>query len=310
MTLFYKFLFFLILCPFALNGERLRIATYNLRNYLSMDRLVEGIWCKDYPKPELEKRALRSIICQARPDVLLLQEIGSLAHLLELQSDLRHDGIDYPHAYHLLAEDSQRQIAVLSQIEPAAIGYHSNLSFRYHGEKCHLLRGLLELVFELKGLAPFSVFNLHLKSRWTVDANDPQAQKFRAAEAQAARNRMLAQTVALGRSNYIVAGDFNDHPRSACIRRFLKKGERTIGHLITALDGRRERWTYYFDREVNYQMVDGLIVSPDLFPRVTGGLGTIVDHPEALVASDHRMVFLDLYLGAPQPIDHDADPSH
>ena len=36
-------------------GMTIRVASYNVHNYLSMDRIVEGRWRPDYPKPEKEK---------------------------------------------------------------------------------------------------------------------------------------------------------------------------------------------------------------------------------------------------------------
>ena len=50
--------FFLLLVFLSLNvsgKESIRIASYNLRNYLITDRLVEGQWKVNYPKPEAEK---------------------------------------------------------------------------------------------------------------------------------------------------------------------------------------------------------------------------------------------------------------
>lgn len=281
--------------PLILGGEAIRIASYNLGNYLSTDRLVDGVWRQDYPKPEREKNALRAIILQAKPQILLVQEVGSSSHLRELQSDLRLQGLDYPHRYHLMAVDQTRQIAALSQIKAQAVLKHTDLGFTYQGERRTLLRGMLELVFELENGAQFSVFNLHLKSRWTVDKTDPEASKFRTAEAQAARNRILERTVGLGRMAYVLGADFNDHPGSAPFRRFLQKGPRRIGQLITARDQRHERWTYFYGKEVTYQMVDALIVSPNLLSQVAGGFGHIVDHPHALLASDHRLVYADFF---------------
>tara|TARA_B110000003_G_C16646196_1_gene532152 strand:- start:37 stop:930 length:894 start_codon:yes stop_codon:yes gene_type:complete len=283
----------LLFCPLILCGESIRIATYNLKNYLSADRLVDGIWRQDYPKPERAKNALRAIIAQAQPQILLLQEIGSKYHLQELQSDLRAEGLDYPYRYHLMAVDQKRQIAALSQIEAQEVCKHTDLWFTYQGERRTLLRGMLELVFELDDGSKLSVFNLHLKSRWTEEKSDPEASKFRTAEAQAARNRILERTVGRGQVAYVLGADFNDHPSSATFRRFLQKGSRRIGQLITAPDDRQERWTYFYGKEVTYQMVDGLIVSPDLLSQVVGGFGHIMDHPQALVASDHRMVYAD-----------------
>ena len=45
-----------------LSGEELRIAAYNLDNYLVADRYVDGGWRPFYPKPESEKAVIRQII--------------------------------------------------------------------------------------------------------------------------------------------------------------------------------------------------------------------------------------------------------
>jgi endonuclease/exonuclease/phosphatase family metal-dependent hydrolase len=283
----------LLLFPLILGGESLRIATYNLRNYLSTDRWVDGVWRQDYPKPEREKKALRAIILEARPQILLLQEVGSVSHLRELQSDLRIEGIDYPYRYHLMALDQKRQVAALSQIAAKEVIKHTDLWFSYQGERRTPLRGLLELIFELNDKSHLAVFNLHLKSRWTVDEADPEAAKLRTAEAQAARDRIQRQVASGGRMAYVLGGDFNDHPSSASFRRFLHKGSQQLGQVITAVDQRQERWTYFYEKEVSYQMVDALIVSPNLLSQVVDGVGHIADHSQAMLASDHRMVYAD-----------------
>ena len=239
------------------------------------------------------RKSLRAIILEAQPQILLLQEVGSWGHLRELQSDLRLAGLDYPHAYHLMALDQKRQIAALSQIEAKEVLRHTDLWCSYRGERRTPLRGLLELVFELNNGVEFAVFNLHLKSRWTVDKADPEAAKLRTAEAQAARGRILERTATHDEMAYVVGGDFNDHPSSATFRRFLQKGSQQIGCLLTAVDRRQERWTYYYGKEVSYQMVDALIVSPNLLSQVVGGVGHIADHSQAMLASDHRMVYAD-----------------
>ena len=57
-------------------GERVRVASYNVRNYLLMDRLVAGRWVEDSPKPEIENRIVRSIIKNVNADIIALQEMG------------------------------------------------------------------------------------------------------------------------------------------------------------------------------------------------------------------------------------------
>ena len=45
---------FFLLSFVCFGGERIRVASYNVRNYLLMDRLVAGRWVENYPKPEIE----------------------------------------------------------------------------------------------------------------------------------------------------------------------------------------------------------------------------------------------------------------
>ena len=84
------FIFFSIIsCLSSLLGENVvRVASFNLRNYLSCDRMVEGKWRQDYPKPEIEKKAVRSIIRSVNPDILVFQEMGDYPYFLELLIDL------------------------------------------------------------------------------------------------------------------------------------------------------------------------------------------------------------------------------
>ena len=54
-----------------------------------MDRMVSGKWQRNYPKPEKEKRALRTTINLTQPHILAIQEIGKRPFLNELWQDLR-----------------------------------------------------------------------------------------------------------------------------------------------------------------------------------------------------------------------------
>ena len=117
-----------LLSQSLVSGESLRLATYNLNNYLAMDRHVEGAWRKAYPKPESEKTVIRHVIRKAMPDILAVQEIGTLAFLKELQADLAQEGFDYPHAVHMQGEDAVRHLAVLSKVAPIEIIRHRDLA--------------------------------------------------------------------------------------------------------------------------------------------------------------------------------------
>src|SRR3954468_1385391 len=90
----------------AVQAETLTIATYNVENYGPANRMTEGGYRKDYPKPEPEKRALRIVIRALNADVLVLQEMGEQLYLDELRRDLKSEGLDYPHSALATAVDA------------------------------------------------------------------------------------------------------------------------------------------------------------------------------------------------------------
>lgn len=297
MRRLYRFSFFSILqlALFSvLVGEELRIATYNLNNYLVMDRHVGARWRPSYPKPEAEKQVVREVIREASPDIVVLQEIGGLAFLEELRSDLAREGVNYQYAVHLEAADPDRHLAVLSRVAPQHVVKHTDLDFKYFEGRELVKRGMLEMAFEFGDGEIFQLFAVHLKSRYTDNKADFESEMRRVREAEACRNAIVDRTHEQGAYNYLIVGDFNDHPASAPLRRFYQRGSLEIGSRVPATDSRGEMWTYFFEKEVTYGAVDGFVASPSMMPRVKTGRAHIVDSAGILTGSDHRMVYLDL----------------
>ena len=237
-------------------GEELRIATYNLDNYLVADRYVDGRWRPSYPKPESEKTIIRQIIKEVSPDVLVLQEMGSVAFLEELRADMASEGIHYDYFVHMEGADQNRYLAVLSKLAPKAVLKHKDLNFKYFEGREVVKRGMLEMTFELTCGSKFQLFALHLKSRFTDKKEDLQSSLRRVREAEACRNRIVERTHDQGADNYLIVGDFNDHPSSSTMRRFYRRGNLEIGALVPAADSRGERWTYFYEKESRYESVD------------------------------------------------------
>ena len=283
-----------VFCSQSAYANSIRLATYNLNNYLVMDRHVGAVWRPSYPKPEADKTIIRQVIKQALPDILAVQEIGTLPFLEELRADLAQEGLDYPYAIHLTGADQVRHVAVLSKLSPVAVVKHNDLDFKYQNGRKLVKRGMLELSFERSDGSVFKLFVVHLKSRWSDVQTDPKSQQRRSREAEACRNRIIERSYDLGVTDFMVVGDFNDHPSSATMRRFYRKGDFDIGALLPASDSRGEQWTYFYHKQVVYSLVDGFVVSGSLAPQVVAGAGHIVDIPGVLLGSDHRLVYLDL----------------
>jgi endonuclease/exonuclease/phosphatase family metal-dependent hydrolase len=270
---------------------RLRVATYNLENYLSTDRRVEGSYRRDYPKPESEKDALRTVVREMQADVLAVQEIGDLRYLNELQRDLGREGIVYPHTAWMEGVDRDRHLALLSRFPITRIRRHADLTFAYLGGRGEVRRGLLEVGIAAGG-GELTCFVLHLKSRFTERSDDPQSAVFRAAEATAVRNRILS--LAEPADPYLLLGDLNDSPSSRTLRLLLRRGETVVAHLLEAGDPRGDTWTHRQAREDVYSRFDYVLVSPGLLAAVVDGRARVIDLPETRLASDHRPVVVDL----------------
>lgn len=285
---------FLCFICFVLLGRSVRVATYNLDNYLISDRWIEGQYTNRYPKPEKEKEAIRKVIGIVNPDILVLQEIGGENFLKELQSDLRSEGIDFPYSTVMTGVDPMRHIAVLSKEPFNKITIYDKLTYSFSKEeKMPVRRGLLELCFICEGIE-WSLFGIHLKSRRSDKMTDTESCKQRIGEATVICNKIIERYPEPQKSNYIIIGDFNDYPKSKTLKQFLKFKKKEIAKMLNATDSRGECWTQHRNGYGNYSQLDYILVSPALLNRTQAKGASIVDAPFALNGSDHRMVYADL----------------
>lgn len=274
-------------------GDTLVVATYNLQNYNLTDRRVPDGFRPEYPKPETEKAALRAVIRSLNADVLALQEIGGPAFLAELRRDLAGEGASYPYGEAMLAADEQRGLAVLSRVPLGPVTAHRDLRARRRGEEADepVRRGLLQVEVPRSG-GPVTLFIVHLKSRLSVDRDDPQAEEQRVAEAQAVRDRVLRIFPEPGEARFMVLGDLNDLPGSRALQAMEARGKTRIAMWVDAGDSRGHRWTHAYPRRGLYSRFDHALVSARLIERVDRAW--IADSPAVEQASDHRPLVIEL----------------
>jgi len=288
-----------------------RVATFNVYNYLQMDRRVEGRFRPNYPKPESEKAAIRAVIRAIQPDVLALQELGPAPYLEELRRDLIEEGYVLPYGEVLEAADPERHVAVLSRLPFARVTPHREVDFKYFGERELVKSGLLEVTFASPA-GEWTLFVVHLKSRYTDRPDDPMSADRRVLEARAVRDEIVARFPNPAEARFVIAGDLNDTTASKPLQAMRRRGKLTISELVPARDSRGETWTHRYHPEDVYSRVDFLLVSPGLWPRVVGQTGHVHDGEGALLGSDHRLVYLELDLtaavAAPGPVAPAPEP--
>jgi endonuclease/exonuclease/phosphatase family metal-dependent hydrolase len=280
----------------AARAETLTVATYNIENYVAAGRRVDGAYRPDYPKPEVAKQALRTVIRALGADVLALQEIGPAGYLEELRRDLRAEGLDYPHVALGEAADAERHVAVLSRRPFRRVAAHAGLDFRYFDGREKVKRGLLEVAVEVAD-GELAVFVMHLKSRLTERPDDPEAARRRAGEAAAIRDLILRRFPDPTAARFLLVGDCNDTAGSRPVRLLTQRGGNPVARAVEAADSRGDSWTYTYRRDGSYLRFDFVLVSPALWPAVAGGAGQVYDGPGVREASDHRPVLVRLDLG-------------
>ena len=284
-------------CVAAVHAETLTFATYNIENYGPANRMTEAGYRKDYPKPEAEKRALRTVLRALNADVLVLQEMGGQVYLDELRRDLKSEGLDYPHAALATASDADRHVALLSRRPLKGVTTHTDLDFAYFGGREKVKRGLLEATIATDG-GDVTIFALHLKSRFTERPDDPLCAIRRAGEATAIRDRVLKKFPAPSSARFLILGDCNDSKSSKALEHLQRRGKTAVAALLPVADSRGETWTHYYRKEESYSHVDYALVSAGLRAAVAGGAARIYDGDGVREASDHRPVSLAIQFNA------------
>jgi endonuclease/exonuclease/phosphatase family metal-dependent hydrolase len=284
------------LLAFEAFGERFRVATYNVENYL-----LEPVGTRT-PKPEAHRAKVAEMILSIRPDVIAFQEIGGTNALLEIQGRLAAKGLDLPHMELVHGADEAIQVGILSRFPIVSRKPHTNESFLLDGRRFRVSRGFLEVGIQPSPGYRFTLFTAHLKSKRTTAAAD-EAQ-LREQEARLLRGLVEERLKEKPDANIVVCGDFNDTKDSRAIRALVggntrtpltdtRPVERNGDHLPSEnprWDPRHVAWTHFYGKEDTYSRFDYLLLSPGMvreWRREGSYLPVVADWG---LASDHRPV--------------------
>ena len=283
------------LLPLGASAETFRLATYNLESYL--DSSVPGREAKSAES----KTAVRQSILALKPDVVALQELGSLSALLELRQGLKNEGLELPYWQFLCATDTNIHIALLSKFPFDAVRAHTNDSFLLNGRRLHVSRGFLEVDLSPNSQYSFTLIAAHLKSRRAVPEADEA--EVRLEEAKLLRELIDARLATDPGANLVVLGDFNDTKDSASTKTIIGSGkgklvdthpgERngdTSGARAAQSEHRRITWTHYYSKEDSYRRIDYLLLSKSMAREWIPAETYVLDASNWGAASDHRPI--------------------
>ena len=284
-----------ILIVVSAPAETFRVATYNVENYL--DQPTESR--KSVKSPEAKTKVCETILGM-RPDVVALEEIGSLSALLELRTALKTDGLDLPHYEYVTGFDTNIHVAVLSKFPILARRPHTNDNFLLGGRRFRVSRGFTDVDLKVNDHYEFTLIGAHLKSRRPVPEEDEAELRF--AEAKLLRDIVDRKLAANPEANLIVLGDFNDTYNTKAIKKIVGRGRDKLVDTRPAerngdnqpnptnphFSPRNITWTHYYGVEDTYSRIDYLMLSPGMAREWRQEQTFIPTIPNWGIASDHR----------------------
>jgi endonuclease/exonuclease/phosphatase family metal-dependent hydrolase len=287
---------FPLFCSAIFAADTLRVATYNVENYL-----IQPTESRPQPKSAAARAKVRESIGALNPDVLALEEIGSLDALVELRASLKADGLDFPYWEFVGGEDTNIHVAVLSRLPIVARRPHTNDVFLLDGRRFRVSRGFAEVDIRAAPDFTFTLIAAHLKSRRPVPEADEAEQRLQ--EAKILRGIVDKNLAANPNAKLIVLGDFNDVKDSDSIKKIIGRGRYKLTDTRPAerngdsapaentfFDPRAVTWTQYYGKEDVYSRMDYILLSPGMARDWVRSGTYVLTTPNWGTASDHRPI--------------------
>src|ERR1043166_1170036 len=277
-------------------ADYLRIATYNIENYLDAPAGTR-------PSKSAEARAkVRECLRALQAGVVALQEVGGSNSLAELRASLKSEGLDYPFWEMITGHDTNIHVAVLSQVPMTARRPHTNDSFLLYGRRFHVNRGFAEMDIQVNPNFSFTLITAHLKSR--LPSAEADEAELREQEALLLREKIDHDFKEHPGLNLVVLGDFNDTKDSLAIRSLMGRGrtalidtrpaERNGDESLKIKESRYAprtvNWTYFYGKADTYSRIDYILISQAMASRWVPEETWALNMPNWGVASDHRPI--------------------
>jgi len=272
-------------------SEPILVMSYNVENWLAMDRRVHGRLQPAVSKPDSEKNAVADVIASHRPDILGVMEMGQRSDLDDLVARLKARGLDYPAIEWHEGADLTRHVALLSRFPILARNSQDHITFDLGGRPEAVERGILDVTVEPAPGYRIRLIGLHLKSRLAdMDADEGA---LRAKEAWCVRQYLDTIFTSDPKVKLLVFGDLNDTRNDYPIKEILGPWQSSAAlRDIPLRDGNGEYWTEYWSAADVYSRIDYFLASRALRRDIDGSRSGIDHSSHWNDASDHRAIFV------------------
>ena len=260
------------------------VMTYNVKQYALMDR--DGGGESNDPKPQDERDAVVALIAGARPDVLLVQEMGDPSIFAEFQRALRDAGLSYSFSELLQRGRFEVNLAVLSRYPIVSVQHRTNDWYSVGSAKVPVARGFLDVDIQVNPQYRFRLLGAHLKSKVYSSLGQTEMRRNEARLLNKAVRNILKENPEI---NLLVAGDMNDDYASAPLREVSGRRGGKLDDL-RPVDSVGDAWTCFHSFTDSFSRFDYLFVSEGMKSEVVEEQTRVVRDPLTYKASDHRPV--------------------
>lgn len=267
--------------------------SYNLKNWLLMQRSFDDDKAPPSGKPEKEKAKAVEFLGTIRPDILGVCEIGTQEDLKDLQTRLKAQGLDYPYLEHNVGGDVTRSLGLLSRYPISTRNSQRKLPYQMGAAQYLMQRGILDATVDIAPGYQVRFLGVHLKSKRQIPEADESL--MRRNEAHLLRLHLDSILNAQPQCRIVCYGDFNEHRNEPAISEIL--GSRSSQSYMIDLflkDAHGLVWTHFWDAADSYSRLDYFFVSRALRPLVDSKGTYIFTDPDFDKASDHRPIVLTL----------------
>lgn len=285
----------LIAWTYLAHAETFRVATYNLDNYLDAPAGTR------HAKSEESKAKVRESILTIKPDVLAVEEMGTISALQEFRGSLKAGGLDFPNWEYVCGFDTNIHVAILSKFPFTSVRPQTNDYFLLNGKRFRVSRGFAVVDVQVNTNYSFTLIAAHLKSKRSIPAADES--ELRVEEAKVLHDKIEEAFAANPNVNLVVLGDLNDYKDSSSTKAVIGKAkhklldtrpaERNGDNPASAphiLDAPTVTWTHYFAKEDVYSRLDYILLSSGMAREWLPGETYVLALPNWGKGSDHRPV--------------------
>ena len=192
------------------SAQEVKVASYNVENYLGPAPENQPPGRRARPKSEEAAGAIVAIVKEIDPDILGVCEMGTAEQFAAFQQRLADAGVGYKDSEFVNGPDPDRHLALLSRFPIVARNSRPDISYDLNGIPEKVKRGFLDVTIRVSAEYELRLVGVHLKSKLETSSGEALVRRHEA--------QLLA---AFGKNPDRRAGD-----EPAVVRRFQRPEER------------------------------------------------------------------------------------